>query len=214
MNRQSKRTIARGFMLLEMLLLLPVLALFLAMVFWGFRAQMSTHKRLAAQADRHAVMRPVLNQMRSDFAEANSFEFEAAPLMPAAYSEDQKKRHREAAGNSSQSLRVDVAAATIHLSMPRGAVTYTLVENAPLYDHPNDTTQRDLPPPSQRLERVDADGETRTWSMFGQTLDLKPGVSAPARTLDVCFKTHLQSEGSHDSLRRFETTLVLGGGFQ
>jgi hypothetical protein len=211
MRRRWANSRGRGFTVLEMLLLLPLLALFLGMVFWAFRAQMSTHKRLARQANRHAVMQSVLGRMRSDFAAASQLEFERAACMPADMQEVIKKGVHWAAGTSRQSLRLDVTAATVRLSTCGGTVIYRLRENAPLYDKPNDTNQK-LPASPQTLVRVGADGDVTEWPLLGQTLHLSTDEDGPTNMLQVCFETRLRSEGGRETLRRFQTTLVAGGG--
>ncbi len=208
-HRPTSRRL-RGFTLVELIILLPVFSLVMFMALCAAGAQMSTHRRLVQQANRHAVMRSVLNHLRHDFAEASGFEFESPACMPAQMSPDLKEIAHQEAKNPSQSLRLEVTVATVRLTTPTGTVTYHLQENAPLYDKPDNTTQR-ICVSFQTLERVDPDSTSKKWPLRGQTLVLEPGDDLPARTLHISFETRLQSKGAIESLRQYQTTLLTGG---
>lgn len=210
----------RGFTLLELIVLLPMLLLVMSMTLWALRAQMSTHRRLANQADRHAVMRSVLNHLRHDFAEAGGFEYENPVCVPAQIPSDPKQvANQEVANlevknqdvkNPSQPVRLDVTTATIRLTTLAGVVTYHLHDNAPLCNKSGNTTQR-IRVPRQTLVRIDPDGTSMKWLLRGQTLVIGPGDDVPARMLHISFETRLQSEGARESLRQYQTTLLTGG---
>jgi type II secretory pathway component PulJ len=203
---------ARGFTLLEMLLLLPLLAVFSTMVFWVFVAQLSVHRRMAEQANRQAVMRAVLNQLRGDLARSSRVEFLD---MPAVGSADRiptsQAASSEAARDSWRPPGTRTALCVLRAQTLDGIVEYHLSEHTLICQRPDDTTERSTPLP-QTLLRRDADGTTKTWSLHGQTLTLTPGPAALARTIAICFESRLRSKAGREVLRRFRTTLLVGGG--
>ena len=73
-ERQPRR--GSAFTLIHLLAILPLVGFMLGLVMWGLRAQISTDRRILVQADRQAIMRSILNQLRADLVEAERIEFE------------------------------------------------------------------------------------------------------------------------------------------
>ena len=211
----------RAFTLMQLIMMLPLFVFFSGLVFWAFRAQLQTRKQLARQADRHVVMRAVLNHLRADMAQATHVELQAP--------EDETfVGMQEGGGPPHWGERV---AMTIHLVTPRGEVRYDVRERVSLLETPENTLVAP-PPPQQTVIRTGVDGGVKEWSMFGQTLSFglrgwhrRLGGGTTGETpvpqsgfdagedglLDVRFVAGLRFDTGNQMIRRYDTTLRLGG---
>lgn len=66
----------RAFLLLQMLMTIPLLAIVIIFVLSGFKLQFKAQRRISEHANRQTVMRSVLDWLRADLADARRVEFE------------------------------------------------------------------------------------------------------------------------------------------
>ncbi|MFQ5422761.1 MAG: type II secretion system protein J [Phycisphaerae bacterium] len=211
MKQDTPHTRHPAFTLVELMIAFMLFAVIGSIAFWGIRLQMDTQRRIALQANRHAVMRSVLRHLREDLARTTRIEWEPGPTsMPADYPAPAKRAIHLARGDPSQSLRIPIDVAALRLHTTRGTVRYHIHEVVPLYRRPNNTTRRSAPP-TQTLVRAAADGSTRRWSMYDMQLSLTAGKQAPAQLLRVRFGSLTQYGTGHRRMRRYETALAAGG---
>lgn len=201
----------RGIMLTEMVIVLALIAFLATVAIWGLLVQMDTQRRLLLQADRQAALRSCLRQLRRDLAVTSAIEFdESATRLPADWHPIAKSVFRAAAPLRRPSDRMPMDLSPVRLNTPDGVVRYHLRVMAPLYAHPDDTTEQPAPI-QETLVRTGADGAERTWQLYGQSLELLPGPGDPRRLLRVRSTSRMKYGTGHHKIRRYETTLLAGG---
>lgn len=195
---------ARGMTLIEMIAMFPFIAIIMGTAFWAIRVQWQTHARLARQADRQAVMRIVLKHLREDMAAATG-----VALSTDAETESGATTRQAA---ESPDPHADLLTAALDLTTPGGLIRYRLYRSPPVPGYALSAAVPE-PPPERTLIRIDARGEAKRWSLFGQrlTLVLRPQGDARQPLLDVRFDARLRFDTGTEVVRRYETTLRLGG---
>jgi type II secretory pathway pseudopilin PulG len=214
-----------AFTILECLILLPFIAFLLGLVLWGFRAQISTHRRITEQANRQAVMRSVLNNLRADLADAEHVEFEVLdgqtvfnpfrlPSKTVALVRGAIEKLAEsparwfAPARRSGSAPADSPVWVLRIDRPGGFECYRLYDYRPPRGDAGGGREWSFP---QILRREDGDGGLKEWRLCGQTLACGPAPHAPWRAVVVRFASRLSDEAGPESYHVFETTLLTGG---
>ncbi len=208
----TRRRTVRAFTLLEVIAILPLLAILLATLTWALAYQLKISRGLADQANRQEIMHRILRSMRADFLAANHVgiaAFEENPSVPNILSELQDLPSQ--ADDTHRALD-----ATITLSSDVGVVTYYLISETAVVPRSEVSTLADAPPTFflARLCPKD-DIPHRVWSLRDLLMHVHPGtvdrIAAGATTIRLTFESRQALDVRAPIRRRFDTTLRVGG---
>lgn len=207
-----KRRIARALTLLEMIAILPLLAILLATLTWALAYQLKVSRGMAEQTNRQEIMHRILRSMRADFLAANHASVAAVdenPSVPKNLSEWQ-----DFPSQADDTHRaVD---ATITLSSDAGAVTYYLISETADVPRSEISTLADAPPAYLLVRHCPEDDiPHRLWSLGDLLMHVYPGTvdtnDAAATTVRLTFQSRQALDVREPIRRRFDTTLRVGG---
>jgi hypothetical protein len=200
---------ARGFTLLELLMLLPFVLAFVGLIVYGLRAELSVYHRLSVQANRQATMRSVLRQLRADIAVAGRVDCGAlSSNATLAVAGSPVVGGRFSVPPPASPDPVDWTVDRWSLESSSGTIRYELHEPHVAAFVRETTTQRRIPLPPARLVRIGADGDRREWALHGLEVDGRTG--ADGAVLRIRFVSTVSSTIGREVRSVFETSLAVG----
>ena len=210
---RPRRRMVRAYTLIEMIAILPVLAILLTALAWSLSVQLKVSRGTAAQTNRQEIMHRILRSMRSDLLAADAVHvesFDADERIP-----DHVAKLQDMPPLSDDSRRA--LAATVTIRQRRNTVTYYLVADTERVARSEIASLPDAPP-EYILARLDSNDEIpqRIWRLHDLQMRVLADEAAAGMTRSTGLRLEFESRQRLDARaparRRFDTTLRAGGG--